>query len=98
MDFNYVIPKEGVYFTKTKYENKEYYSFTSIGNNPTFDNDFTTIETHIFDFNKDIYGQEIEVFFIRKFRDNKKFNSIDELRGQLQLDKEKCNEFIKEML
>lgn len=93
--YNYVIPKDGVYFTKTIYENNEYFSFSSIGNNPTFNNENSTIETHIFDFNKNIYDREIEVFFIKKIRDNIKFNSVFELCNQLKKDKEFCYDLIE---
>lgn len=95
LSYNYIVPKEGVYFTKTLYKNKEYFSFTSIGNNPTFQNKNFTIETHIFDFDKDIYDENIEVFFIKKIRDNIKFNSIEELIEKLKDDKKYCKELIK---
>lgn len=95
LSFNYVIPKDGVYFTKTKYRNKYYFSFTSVGNNPTFNNKNVSIETHIFDFDKEIYDEEIEIFFIERFRDNEKFDSVEKLKEQLSLDREKCNELIK---
>lgn len=93
--FNYVIPKDGVYFTKTKVKEKEYFSFTSIGYNPTFENNKLTIETHLFDFSKNIYGEEIEVFFIEKIRENEKFKNVDELIEQIKKDKKKCEELIQ---
>lgn len=93
--YDYVIPKDGVYFTKTIYENKEYFSFSSIGNNPTFNNKNSTIETHIFDFNEDIYNKEIKVSFIKRIRDNIKFNSVVDLIYQLNEDKKICYDLIK---
>lgn len=92
--FNYVIPKDGVYFTKTRYNNKEYFSFSSIGNNPTFENKESTIETHIFNFNENIYGEKIEVFFIKKIRNNIKFDSVNSLIKQLEKDKKICKNLI----
>lgn len=95
ISFNYVIPKEGVYFTKTIVDEKELYSFSSIGYNPTFDNKKSTIESHIFDFDEDIYGKDIELCFSKRLRDNIKFNSVDELIEQLKKDEIRCRELIK---
>lgn len=95
ISFNYVIPKEGVYFTKTIVDEKELYSFSSIGYNPTFDNKKSTIESHIFDFDEDIYGKDIELCFSKRLRDNIKFNSVDELIEQLKKDEIICRELIK---
>ena len=95
ISFNYVIPKEGVYFTKTIVDEKELYSFSSIGYNPTFDNKKSTIESHIFDFDEDIYGKDIELCFLKRLRDNIKFNSVDELIEQLKKDEIRCRELIK---
>lgn len=92
--FKYVIPKDGVYFTKTKIDNVEYFSFTSVGHNPTFENQDRTIETHIFDFSRDIYGCEIEVFFFEKIRENSKFKSLEDLIEQIKKDRIKCDELI----
>lgn len=94
-EFNYVIPKYGVYFTRTKVRGIEYFSFTSIGYNPTFQNKEFTVETHIFDFSENIYDEEIEVFFIEKIRENEKFNSIDKLVDQIKKDRIKCEELIR---
>ncbi|MDU2852347.1 MAG: riboflavin kinase, partial [Clostridium sp.] len=56
-------------------------------NNPTVNGDKLTIETYILDFNNDLYGHNIKVYFIKKIRDEKKFNSIDDLVIQLKKDK-----------
>jgi len=54
-------------------------------------------EAHIFDFNEDIYGEEIEVFVLSKIRENKKFSSLQELKDQITKDVEFCkNTFDKE--
>jgi len=96
MSFNYVMVKEGVYLTKTIVDGKEYFSFSSVGHNPTFDNKKSTIESHIFDFHEDIYGKDIELCFLKRLRDNIKFNSIEELIEQLKKDEIKCRELINE--
>lgn len=96
MSFNYVMVKEGVYLTKTIVDGKDYFSFSSVGHNPTFDNKKSTIESHIFDFHEDIYGKDIELCFLKRLRDNIKFNSIEELIEQLKKDEIKCRELINE--
>ncbi|EGV08662.1 riboflavin kinase-like protein [Parvimonas sp. oral taxon 393 str. F0440] len=95
ISFNYVMVKEGVYFTKTIVDKKEYFSFSSVGYNPTFDNKKCTIESHIFDFDGDIYGKNIELCFLERLRDNIKFNSVEELIEQLKKDEIRCRELIK---
>lgn len=84
---NFILPKVGVYYTNIKVNNKIYKGITSIGNNPTVDGKKLTIETYILDFNKDIYGEKIDISFIKKIRDMKKFNGVEELKTQLEKDK-----------
>ncbi|MBD7910458.1 MULTISPECIES: bifunctional riboflavin kinase/FAD synthetase [Clostridium] len=82
-----LLPKEGVYYTNVILKNKKYKGITSIGNNPTVNGKTITVETFILDFDGDIYGEEIKVCFIERIRDNSKFNSINELKDQLNKDK-----------
>lgn len=84
---NIVLPKEGVYYTNTIWNNNIYKSITSIGNNPTVEGTKITLESFILEFNKDIYGDEIKVNFLKRIRDNVKFDSLDELVVQLNKDK-----------
>ncbi|WP_446010171.1 bifunctional riboflavin kinase/FAD synthetase [Candidatus Electrothrix sp.] len=79
-------PKKGVYVTQVLYGGKMYGSVTNIGYNPTFGDNELVAETHIFDFNKDIYGQPIRLNLLRYVRGEKKFNSITELSAQIQKD------------
>lgn len=85
---NYVIPRTGVYKTFTEVEGEIYKSATNIGYNPTFnkDNNLLKFETYILDFNKDIYGKTIEIFFKRHLRDDIKFDNKNELVNQMRLD------------
>jgi riboflavin kinase/FMN adenylyltransferase len=53
---------------------------------PTFNKQTSIVEVHIFDFEEDIYGKEIEVLFLSKIRDEQKFNGIKELLNQITLD------------
>lgn len=86
-DKSFVIPKGGVYYSNVIYKNQFYKGITNVGYNPTFKGDKLSIETHILDFNQDIYGDNVDVLFISKMRDEKKFSSIDELKSRLNLDK-----------
>lgn len=82
-----IIPKEGVYVTKTFCDGAYYISVTNIGLNPTFEGvEKVSIETHLLDFNRDIYGDEIRVHFIEFMRGEVRFHSINELIAQLNKD------------
>lgn len=92
-----VIPKKGVYYTNVYVNGKFFKGITSVGNNPTVNGKELTVETYILDFSNDIYGKEINVYFIDRIRDEIKFNNINELIEQLKKDKkfaEKSNKVI----
>lgn len=86
-DQSIIIPKAGVYYTKVQYKNKFYKGITNIGYSPTVDGKNFTIETHILDFQENIYGKDIKISFISRIRDEIKFNNIYELMEQLNKDK-----------
>lgn len=93
---NYRIPQPGVYATMIKYHNQMYYGMTNIGHNPTFNFAMNaTIETNIFSFNKDIYDEEIEIFFYKYIRKEKIFDNVDLLIEQLNRDKQDIKEYFK---
>lgn len=85
---NMLIPKIGVYYTNVEIYGKLYKGITSVGNNPTVNGKNMTIETNILDFNEDIYDINIKVYFLARIRDEKKFSGLDELKMQLEKDKE----------
>lgn len=89
LDYNkdFAIPKKGVYYTLVKYEGKIYKGITNVGTNPTVGINKLTIETYILDFSDDIYDKNIRIYFISKIRDEQKFNSLTELKYQLEKDK-----------
>jgi len=73
--------------TKTQYEGVAYFSVTNIGKNPTFNElERLTVETHLFDFSKDIYGEKLVVDFFHRIRDEKKFESSQKLVDQISRD------------
>ena len=84
---NKLIPGNGVYAVFVEFENKKYKGMLNIGFNPTFEGKKLSIELNIFNFKSEIYGKQIKVFFKNKIRDEKKFNSINELKSQLSKDK-----------
>jgi riboflavin kinase/FMN adenylyltransferase len=84
---NKVIPKNGVYAVKVRVEGVWYGGMMNIGIRPTFEGQERTLEVNIFSFNKDIYGQTIQVRFIDRIRDEMKFSGIEELKDQLAKDK-----------
>ncbi|WP_160690201.1 bifunctional riboflavin kinase/FAD synthetase [Clostridium sp. C2-6-12] len=84
---NFILPKEGVYYTNVLVNNNIYKGITSIGSNPTVDGKIVTLETYILDFDREIYGEKVEVSFIKKIRDMEKFNGVEELKSQLERDK-----------
>jgi riboflavin kinase/FMN adenylyltransferase len=88
-----LIPVDGVYVTRTIINGKIYNSITNIGNNPTFEDQKKSIETYILDYNEDIYGEGIEVLFLKKIRGEKKFSGVDELVEQIKKDIECAKEY-----
>lgn len=83
-----LIPANGVYISVVIIDNHIYQGITNVGTRPTFDDgNALSIETHIIDFDYDIYGKEVKVVFLEKIRDEIRFNSMFELRNQLMKDK-----------
>ncbi len=79
-------PKVGVYAVIVEHDNNRYAGVANIGYSPTFDDHIFTVEAHILDFKKDIYGQKIMVNFVKRLRDEIKFSGIDQLVDQIQQD------------
>lgn len=89
----YLLPEtNGVFITKIKVRDKIYKSITNIGYNPTVSNEQNKkfIETHILDFDDDIYGEKIEIYFYEFLRSEQKFESFGHLKEQLKKDKKAC--------
>ena len=85
-DIKNVLPAQGVYIARVMHNDKWYEAMVNIGIRPTLDMDHVTIEAHLFDFNKDIYGQIIRIAFLDRIRDELRFNSLAELKVQLDRD------------
>ena len=93
-----LIPKSGVYIVSSEINNTTYFGMMNIGTNPTVDGLEQKIEVHFFDFNSDIYNQDITIEIHSRIRDEKKYNSLDELKAQLQKDELTSRVFIKNNL
>lgn len=86
---NYVIPKNGVYFTKIEFDGKKYPSVTNIGCHPTIEKiEKNSIETFIFDEKLYLYGKDVILYFYKYERDEKKFSNVQELKNQIEKDVE----------
>lgn len=81
-----LVPRHGVYVTQVICEGKCYGGVLNIGHNPTFGGQELVAETHIFDFNLDIYGKPIKVNLLKFLRGEKKFTSVAELASQIGRD------------
>ncbi len=85
-----IIPKDGVYYIRTKIYNKLYNGMMNIGHRPTIGNKAKSIEVNLFNFDRDIYDKIISIDVVVKIRDEKKFSSINALKAQLAKDEEYC--------
>jgi riboflavin kinase / FMN adenylyltransferase len=87
------LPRVGVYATWAQTENgKVYEAITNIGLRPTFDGQNLRIESHLFEFDEMIYGQEIKLLFVNRIRDEKRFSDSGQLRSQIVADCGKARE------
>ena len=85
-----LVPKDGVYAVRIVHNETTFGGMLNIGIRPTVEDPRKTksIEVNVFDFEKEIYGEEVKVFFVKRVRDEIKFPSIDHLREQLMKDRE----------
>ena len=92
------IPANGVYVVKILVQDEWYEGMCNIGFKPTFknpDEKLLTIEVNIFDFDRNIYGEEVAIDWYKRLRDEQRFNGIDALIAQLQADRQQCIEYFE---
>ena len=96
IDENYkLIPKQGVYVIKSDIENEPVFGMMNIGLNPTVSTDAVQhIEIHFFNFKADLYGKPLKIDMLHRLRDEKKFDSLTDLKLQLQQDEKESLQFI----
>lgn len=94
-----LIPSKGVYAIIAKVSGKVYGGMLNIGTRPTFHkNAKISIEANLFDFSSDIYNEEIQIFFISRLREERKYEKVDQLQEQMQKDKMAAEEYLKDLL
>ena len=89
-----ILPADGVYAVKIVLEAKEYKGMMNIGQKPTVDGNGISLEVNIFDFNQDIYGKGIEIRFVKRIRDERKFENLLGLKKQLLIDRNKARQIL----
>ena len=87
-----VLPRDGVYAVKVFLDNEQLYAMLNIGKRPTISDNTSVIEVYIFDFSADIYDAKIKVEFVKRIRDEKKFNDLEALKSQLKIDAINCKQ------
>ena len=90
-----LIPKTGVYVVKSIIDEHSVFGMMNIGNRPTVNGNHQTIEVHFFDFNQDLYHQNLTIELIYFLRDENKFDSVELLIHQLKKDEETARDYIK---
>jgi len=86
--FYKLVPADGIYAVKVRYSASVFKGMLYIGNRPTIDGVKRNIEVNIFDFNEDLYGESLTIYFHDMIRSDIKFNDLEELKNQLFLDRE----------
>jgi riboflavin kinase/FMN adenylyltransferase len=91
-----LIPKDGVYATRCRVDNTWYPAMSNLGFRPTVDGKKRSIETHLLEFDGDLYGKTIDLAFCAAIREEMKFEGLDGLKKQLEADKKKSWELLQE--
>jgi riboflavin kinase/FMN adenylyltransferase len=95
---NELLPPYGVYATTTILNGVAYPSITNIGTRPTFESGADSIvETHVLNFDKDLYGARLRLGFVQRLRDEKKFEGVDHLKKQIEADRDHARDLFDRM-
>jgi riboflavin kinase / FMN adenylyltransferase len=96
LDADQLVPANGVYAVRIKRQEQEYKGMLNIGVKPTVTTENKpTIEVNIFDMDEDLYGEQLEVFFVERLRAEEKFPSLDILKEQLARDRQQALAILK---
>lgn len=90
-----LLPPPGVYAVKVKIGTGIYDGACNIGDNPTFEGGKLAIEVFLLDFNADLYGQELRLYFIDRVRDERKFPTVEALKEAIAADVQRCREILR---
>ena len=91
-----ILPKVGVYATVAHVDDRKIHSITNVGYRPTFGHNELLVETHIFDFNEEIYKKRIKIEFVDRVRDEQKFGGPQALVEQIKKDVERVKVILSE--
>jgi riboflavin kinase/FMN adenylyltransferase len=95
---NELVPPAGVYAMTVSVDGIVYPAITNIGTRPTFESgEENIIETHVLDFDKDLYGARLRLGFVQRLRDEKKFDGIDALKTQIEADRARAQDLFDRM-
>jgi riboflavin kinase / FMN adenylyltransferase len=89
-DTEAVIPARGVYAGYVRFGEKEFAACTNVGVAPTFGRAESRVEAHLLDFEGDLYGRVVDVSFVERIREERRFSGVDELVGQIRRDVEEA--------
>ncbi len=90
-----LIPQNGAYMIRATYKDEKFEGMLNIGVRPTVDGSMKTIEAHLFNFNKEIYGEDVQLELLHYIRPEQKFNGLPELMEQINLDKEATERYFQ---
>ena len=89
-----ILPKDGVYAVKVFVNSHKYFGMLNLGNRPSIADDSFVIEVHLFDFNANLYNEELKIEFIERIRAQKQFSSLEKLKFQLKIDEINCRNIL----
>jgi len=93
-----LLPAYGVYVTRTKVEGQWFDGITNIGLRPTVDSDErVSVETHLFSYDEDLYGKQVEVQFLTFLRPEQKFADLEQLKNAMQEDFKNAKAYLKNL-
>lgn len=92
----HLIPKNGIYITLIEIDGKKHFSVTNVGNNPTVNySKVRRVEAFILNYNEEIYDKDVKLEFIERIRDELKFDNIEDLKTQMNIDVKLTEEYSK---
>jgi riboflavin kinase/FMN adenylyltransferase len=92
-----LLPKDGVYFVKSLIKSRYFFGMMNIGFRPTVNGKARTTEVHYFNFNENLYDKKVKIEVLDLIRNEKKFNSLEDLEKQLVIDKKLCEDLIQKL-
>ncbi|HEX2261010.1 MAG TPA: bifunctional riboflavin kinase/FAD synthetase [Candidatus Binatia bacterium] len=92
-----VVPLNGIYATSIEVKSRQWLSVSSVGVNPTFGDGPRTVESFIFDFESEIYGEAVKLSFVKRIRDEKKFSTVEDLIAQMHGDVEQARVIFEDL-